>query len=122
MSLIYVVHKHRSRQLHYDLRLERKGVLMSWAVPKQPSNSGLKRLAMRVENHALDYAKFEGEIPEGQYGAGIVEIWDKGTWLPESVKKDKIVFELHGKKLSGRFALIKLANSEKSWLFFKLKD
>ena len=118
-ALIYVVHKHAATHLHFDLRLEWKGALMSWAVPKQPSNSGIKRLAVRVEDHPVDYARFEGDIPAGEYGAGKVEIWDSGTWLPESVKKDKIVFEIKGKKLNGHFALIKLANSDKNWLFFR---
>ena len=118
-SLIYVVHKHAATHLHFDLRLEWKGALMSWAVQKQPSNSGVKRLAVRVEDHPIDYAKFEGDIPAGEYGAGKVEIWDSGTWLPESIEKDKIVFEIKGKKLKGHFALIKLANSDKNWLFFR---
>jgi DNA ligase D-like protein (predicted 3'-phosphoesterase) len=74
---------------------------------------------VRVEDHPIDYAKFEGDIPAGEYGAGKVEIWDSGTWLPESIEKDKIVFEIKGKKLKGHFALIKLANSDKNWLFFR---
>jgi bifunctional non-homologous end joining protein LigD len=121
-DLIYVIHKHAATHLHYDLRLEWKGVLMSWAVPKQPSKTGLKRLAVRVEDHPVEYAKFEGEIPAGEYGAGNVEIWDRGTWSPESFGKDKIVFDLRGEKMVGRFVLIKLENSDKNWLFFKLKS
>ncbi len=119
-NLIYVIQKHSASHLHYDLRLENAGVLWSWAVPKQPSDSGLKRLAVRVEDHPVDYASFEGEIPEGEYGAGTVKIWDKGTWLPQSVEKDKIVFELNGKKLKGNFVLVQLKNQPKNWLFFKL--
>lgn len=119
--LIYVIQKHQARNLHYDLRLEYKGVLLSWAVPKKPSKSGLKRLAMQTEDHPIDYATFAGIIPKGEYGAGKVEIWDKGYWIPESIKKDKIVFELKGKELSGRFVLVKLKNVKDGWLFFKLK-
>lgn len=120
-DLIFVVQKHNARTLHYDLRLEHDGVLWSWAVPKQPSNAGLKRLAVHVEDHPVDYASFEGTIPAGEYGAGTVRIWDQGIWLPESITKDKIVFELKGKKLKGHFVLIQLKNQPKNWLFFKLK-
>jgi len=118
-KLIFAIHKHYARNLHYDLRLEYKGVLRSWAVPKRPSVSGLKRLAVQVEDHPLEYAKFKGVIPEGQYGAGKVEIWDRGTWVPESMGKKKIVFELKGQQLKGRFALINFRG--KNWLFFKMK-
>jgi DNA ligase D-like protein (predicted 3'-phosphoesterase) len=121
-DLIFVVQKHRARNLHYDFRLEWKGVLLSWAVPKQPSVGGLKRLAVETEDHPVDYASFEGTIPEGEYGAGKVEIWDSGKWVPESVEKEKIVFELKGKKLKGRFVLVKLKNQEKNWLLFRLKS
>ncbi|MBU1131907.1 3'-phosphoesterase [Patescibacteria group bacterium] len=122
-KLIFVIHRHAATHLHYDLRLEWKGTLMSWAVPKQPANKiNEKRLAVRVEDHPIDYAGFEGTIPAGEYGAGKVKIWDKGCWIPESVKKDKIVFELAGKKLKGKFALIKFKNQPKNWLFFKAKS
>jgi len=120
-NLIFVVQKHKARNLHFDFRLEWKGVLRSWAIPKQPSVSGLKRLAVGTEDHPLDYAKFEGIIPAGEYGAGKVQIWDSGQWIPEIVKKDKIVFELRGERLRGRFALIRLNDQENNWLFFKLK-
>lgn len=120
-GLIFVVQKHAARNLHYDFRLEYKGALLSWAVPKQPSNSGIKRLAVQTEDHPIDYADFEGVIPKGEYGAGKVEIWDKGVWLPESVGKEKLVFMLKSKKLNGRFVLIHLKNQPKNWLFFKLK-
>ncbi|MFH0988049.1 MAG: DNA polymerase ligase N-terminal domain-containing protein [Parcubacteria group bacterium] len=120
-SLIFVVQEHHASHLHYDFRLEWKGVLLSWAVPKKPSNSGTKRLAVQVEDHPVDYASFEGEIPKGEYGAGTVKIWDRGIWLPESVEKDKIVFELRGQKLVGPFALIRLKGQGKNWLFFRLK-
>jgi len=119
----FVVHEHKATHLHWDLRLEIDGVLKSWAVPKEPPKTkGTKRLAILVEDHPLDYAKFKGEIPEGQYGAGKVEIWDKGTYILESKKSNKIVFELHGKKLKGKYVLInaKLGGEKNNWLFFKI--
>ncbi len=121
---IYVIHEHHARNLHWDLRLEMNGVLKSWAVPKRPPKTkGLKRLAIQVEDHPLEYAEFKGTIPEGQYGAGKVEIWDNGTY--ELIKKDKkkIEFKLHGKKLKGDYVLVKTnygSKPEKSWLFFKV--
>jgi len=123
----FVVHKHAARTLHYDLRLELDDVLKSWAVPKgPPETSGVKRLAVAVEDHALDYIDFEGTIPEGQYGAGKVEIWDRGTFKPEKIEENKIVFELDGKKLKGTYVLLKLKSSgrykgENNWLLFKKK-
>lgn len=121
---IFVIQKHDASHLHYDFRLEMNGVLKSWAIPKQPStNTKVRRLAVQVDDHDLDYANFEGKIPEGQYGAGTVEIWDKGTYELESKKKDKIVFVLHGKKLKGKFCLIKFEKAgPKNWLFFKVKE
>lgn len=121
--LIFVVHKHSASHLHWDLRLEMSGVLKSWAVPKEPPvKKGIKRLAIKVEDHPIDYATFEGTIPEGHYGAGKVEIWDKGNY--ELIEKDskKIEFELHGKKLKGKYVLIKTdyGDKKKAWLFFKL--
>jgi bifunctional non-homologous end joining protein LigD len=98
---IFVIHKHHAKHLHWDLRLEMNGVLKSWAVPKQPPLlKGIKRLAIQVENHPLEYANFHGTIPEGQYGAGKVEIWDKGKYelLEKNPKSMKIKF--HGKKLN----------------------
>lgn len=121
-KLVYVIQKHDASRLHYDLRLEHKGVLMSWAIPKEPKMDSQKRLAVRVEDHPKEYADFEGIIPEGQYGAGKVEIWDKGSWIPESIKKEKIVAILKGRKLKGRFALVQLKNQPKSWLFLKVKE
>jgi len=120
---IYVIQKHQARRLHYDLRLEMDGVLKSWAVPKEPpAKQGIKRLAVKVEDHPIDYASFEGLIPEGQYGAGNVEIWDKGTFDLESRKDWKIIFHIKGKKLKGRYCLVQLKNQKKNWLFFKIKE
>ena len=120
---IFVIHKHFARNLHFDLRLEMDGVLKSWAVPKEPPTiKGIKRLAIQVEDHPLNYANFEGEIPKGNYGAGKVEIWDAGTYELDDLKRDKIEFELHGKKLIGKYVLVKTKygkQKDKSWLFFK---
>ncbi len=115
---IFVIQKHDASHLHYDLRLEIDGVLKSWAIPKTPpEKEGIKRLAVQTEDHPLEYADFEGAIPEGEYGAGRVEIWDKGNLLPEKIKDNEILFELKGKRMKGKFALIKL--KDKNWLFFK---
>ncbi len=117
----FVIQKHHARHLHYDFRLEMDGVLKSWAVPKQPpTESGVKRLAVQVEDHELSYVDFEGVIPEGMYGAGKVEIWDKGSYTLEHRSKDKIVFTLHGERLSGDYVLVKF-KGDKNWLFFKKK-
>ncbi len=122
-SHIFVIHEHHASHLHWDLRLQMNGVLKSWAVPKQPPRTkGIKRLAMHVEDHPLSYAKFHGTIPEGNYGAGKVIIWDRGKYeLIEKTPK-KIVFELHGKKLKGKYALIKTfyGGKKNGWLFFKM--
>ncbi len=135
--LIFVIHKHAARALHYDLRLELKGVLKSWAVPKGPSlNPSLKRLAIMVEDHPLDYKDFEGVIPEGNYGAGSVIIWDRGFYhhpsardrkdseklLLDGLRKGNMKFILEGEKLQGEFALVKTRMDEKSWLLLKKKD
>jgi bifunctional non-homologous end joining protein LigD len=122
---IFVIHKHYASHLHWDFRLEIEGVLKSWAIPKEPPmKKEIKRLAIQVEDHPLEYANFQGEIPEGHYGAGKVEIWDKGTYELEDKKKNKIVFNLNGKKLKGKYVLVKTdygSKPEKSWLFFKVK-
>src|SRR5215469_8555175 len=104
--LQYVIQKHRATSLHYDFRLEHRGVLMSWAVPKGPClDPSVKRLAMHVEDHPLEYGSFEGIIPEGEYGGGTVMVWDRGTWSPESpdtdaaLEKGDLKFTLNGKKL-----------------------
>ncbi len=123
-KLIFVIHKHYASHLHWDFRLEMNGVLKSWAVPKEPPKTkGIKRLAVQVEDHPIEYAKFQGTIPEGNYGAGKVEIWDSGTY--ELIEKDskKIEFKLNGKKMKGNFVLVKTkygAKPEKSWLLFKV--
>jgi len=124
-KLIFVIQKHQAKKLHYDLRLEHEGVLKSWAVPKEPPiKEGEKRLAVAVEDHPIDYAKFEGTIPEAQYGAGTVEIWDKGTYEPVKWKDEEIIVDVHGKKLKGLYVLIKakFGGSKNNWLFFKKKS
>ena len=137
-TLIFVVQRHKASRLHYDFRLEMKGVLKSWAVPKGPSlNPGDKRLAMMVEDHPYDYKDFAGIIPEGNYGAGIVEVWDKGTVtdlqasdaktaeknLLNGLKAGNLKFTLKGRKLKGEFALVKLKNAENNaWLLIKHRD
>ncbi|PIU41336.1 MAG: hypothetical protein COS99_06015 [Candidatus Omnitrophica bacterium CG07_land_8_20_14_0_80_42_15] len=116
----FVVQEHHAKRLHYDFRLEMNGVLASWVAPKgMPVESGIKRLAVKVEDHDLDYIDFEGEIEEGSYGAGKVFIWDSGVYTMEEDEKDRIVIELEGRKLTGRYALIKMKDKEKEWLLFK---
>jgi DNA ligase D-like protein (predicted 3'-phosphoesterase) len=119
---IFVVHEHHATNLHWDFRLESGGVLKSWAVPKSPPvEKGLKRLAIQVEDHAKSYANFEGEIKEG-YGKGTVKIWDKGNYKLEEKTPKKLVFTLQGKKLKGKYALIKTDYEDKknSWLLMKI--
>ncbi|MFH1474057.1 MAG: DNA polymerase ligase N-terminal domain-containing protein [Candidatus Aenigmatarchaeota archaeon] len=119
---IYVIQEHHASHLHWDLRLEFDGVLKSWAVPKEPSKDPkVRRLAVEVEDHPIDYAKFEGIIPEGQYGAGNVKIWDRGTFELISKKEDKIIFKIIGKRLKGNYVLVKF-KPPKNWLFFKKKE
>ena len=135
--LSFVVHKHAARALHYDFRLELGGVLKSWAVPKGPSlDPAIKRLAVMVEDHPLDYKYFEGVIPEGNYGAGSVIIWDRGFYhhpsaadekenekrLQDGLQKGDLKFVLEGEKLHGEFALVKTGKDERSWLLLKKKD
>lgn len=126
ISTIFVVQKHSATHLHYDFRLEMDGVLKSWAVPKEPPVvPDQKRLAIQVEDHDVGYADFEGEIAEGSYGAGKVESWDKGSYELESRKTEagedkKFVFVLHGRKLKGRYTLLKFGKAgPKEWLLFK---
>ena len=125
---LFVVHKHAARNLHYDLRLEMDGVLRSWAVPKGPSrNPADKRLAVSVEDHPIEYGDFEGKIPEGNYGAGAVIVWDRGMWVPiediaKGFEKGKLLFELRGYKLKGKWTLVKIKKSAKDWLLIKERD
>ena len=123
---IFVVQRHDARSLHYDFRLERNGALASWAVPKGiPLEPGQQHLAVHVEDHPLEYATFEGEIPKGEYGAGSVEIWDKGTYeLLEEKKNGGLTVRLHGKRLEGTYALVPahLSGDEKNWLILRKKD
>jgi bifunctional non-homologous end joining protein LigD len=124
----FIVHQHAATRLHYDLRLEMEGVLKSWAVPKGPSaDPADKRLAVHVEDHPIEYGDFEGIIPEGNYGAGAVIVWDRGLWVPledpiEGLKKGKLLFELRGYKLHGVWTLVKIKKSVKDWLLIKERD
>jgi bifunctional non-homologous end joining protein LigD len=123
---IFVVQRHDARRLHYDFRLERDGALASWAVPKGvPLEPGQRVLAVHVEDHPLDYATFEGEIPKGNYGAGTVEIWDSGTYeLVEEKRDGGLTVRLHGERLEGTWTLVpaKLDGDEKNWLLFRKRD
>src|SRR5919201_2592138 len=123
---IFVVQRHDARRLHYDFRLERDGALASWAVPKGvPLEPGARALAVHVEDHPLEYAKFHGEIPKGQYGAGTVEIWDNGTYeLLEEKRNGQLTFELDGDRLQGRWTLVPahLDGKEENWLLIKGHD
>lgn len=121
---IFVIQEHHSRRLHYDLRLEKEGVLKSWAVPKGiPFEPNKKRLAVEVEDHPIEYSKFEGIIPEGQYGAGTVKIWDRGIYETKEWKNDIIEFFPKGKKITGKYVLIRLKkDNNKNWLLFKGRD
>jgi len=129
-KLIFVVQKHAARRLHWDFRLEWEGTLRSWAVPKGPSlDPADKRLAVEVEDHPIAYAKFEGDIPKGQYGGGHVDIWDNGTWEPvgdfnKGLKKGHLEFEMFGKKLSGRWHLVRtrMQGKQPNWLLMKSGD
>ena len=131
-NLFFCVQKHLASHLHYDFRLEHKGVLLSWAVPKGPSlDPRTRRLAMHVEDHPIEYGDFEGVIPEG-YGAGIVMLWDRGTWTPEvddvdgALKKGDLKFQLDGVKLKGSWVLVRTKGAayaaDRSWLLIKHKD
>jgi bifunctional non-homologous end joining protein LigD len=130
---LYIIQKHHARSLHYDLRLEEDGVLKSWAVPKGPSlDPAEKHLAVEVEDHPLEYADFEGIIPEGDYGAGKVIVWDRGTFepagegetFPEMLAKGVVKIRLTGMKLAGGFTLVRTrwGNKYNNWLLIKEKD
>ena len=129
-KLIYAIQKHEATRLHYDLRLEWNGVLLSWATPKGPSlDPSVKRFAVRTEDHTVDYAKFEGVIPSGEYGAGTVMVWDEGTWVPDgpdvdaNLRKGDLKFTLHGKKLKGSWVLVRTRGyGRSSWLLIKHRD
>jgi len=132
-KLEFVVQKHRATALHYDFRLEWKGVMLSWAVPKGPSyDPTVKRLAMQVEDHPIEYNEFEGIIPAGEYGGGTVMSWDRGTWSPETpdvdaaLKKGELKFSLEGKKLRGSWVLVRTrgrpGDSKPAWLLIKHRD
>jgi bifunctional non-homologous end joining protein LigD len=125
---VFVVHQHAATRLHWDLRLEMDGVLRSWAVPRGPSrNPADKRLAVFVEDHPLEYGDFEGVIPEGNYGAGAVIVWDRGEWVPvedahAGLARGKLLFDLRGYKLKGRWTLVKIKKGQKEWLLIKERD
>jgi DNA ligase D-like protein (predicted 3'-phosphoesterase) len=132
---VFVIQKHDARSLHYDFRLEADGVLLSWAVPKGPSTDTRdKRLAIHVEDHPIDYADFEGIIPEGEYGAGAVIVWDRGTYRNLMAEKDEplsvvesldaghVEVWLEGEKLRGGYALVKMNRGENQWLLVKMDD
>src|SRR6476659_6414613 len=130
-ALSFVIQKHWASRLHYDFRLELDGVLLSWAVPKGPCfDPKEKRMAVHVEDHPVDYATFEGTIPRGQYGAGTVIVWDRGTWEPvgdprEGLKDGKLLFTLHGHKLNGLWELVRIAkpgDKQEMWILFKKRD
>src|SRR5690349_13360472 len=127
--LSFVIQKHAASRLHYDFRLELDGTLKSWAVPKGPSfDPKVRRMAVHVEDHPLSYATFEGVIPKGQYGAGTVIVWDRGTWAPigdprEGYRKGKLKFDMHGEKLRGRWNLVRInaraGERQEPWLLIK---
>src|ERR1700722_11722321 len=127
---VFVIQEHHATRLHWDFRLEAEGVLKSWAVTKEPTlDPSVKRLAVRVEDHPFEYAKFHGDIPEGQYGAGHVDIWDSGTYEPKGnvvpgLSSGKVEVNLHGKKLKGMFALVRMGppSKKENWLLIKMKD
>lgn len=128
-KLQYLIQEHAASHLHYDFRLELNGVLLSWAVPKGPClDPQVKRLAVHVEDHPLDYGSFEGLIPAGQYGGGIVLLWDTGTWEPDEAnvqaayKGGHLSFTLKGKKLKGSWKLIQIKKDPKHWLLMKVDD
>ena len=121
-ALRFVIQKHNASHLHYDFRLELDGVLKSWAVPKEPpTEADIKRLAMEVEDHEISYISFQGTIPEGEYGAGTVEIWDKGTYTLKARDKDKYMFTLYGERLKGDYTLIRF-KKDRNWLLLKNKS
>jgi DNA ligase D-like protein (predicted 3'-phosphoesterase) len=120
---VYVIQEHHATRLHWDLRFEINGSLKSWALPKGVPKGNEKRLAVHVDDHPIEYAAFEGKIPDGSNGAGDVTIFDKGTFKMESYEEEKkIVVNITGNKLKGRYCLLHFKPNEKNWLFFKVKD
>ena len=121
---IFVVHEHHTARRHWDFRLELEGVLKSWAMPKQPpKKAGIKRLSIQVDDHELQYADFEGEIPQGEYGAGVVRVWDRGVYRLLVMNSNGLKLELFGSILKGKYVLCRFPNAgEKDWLFFKIRD
>ena len=120
---VYVIQEHHASRLHWDLRFEEDHILKSWALPKHPPETEKeKRLAVAVPDHPIEYALFEGEIPKGNYGAGKVIIWDKGTFEIEEKNPKKWIVNIKGEKLQGRYCLLHFKPKEKNWLFFKLKE
>jgi DNA ligase D-like protein (predicted 3'-phosphoesterase) len=120
-DLRFIVQEHHARTHHFDLRLEKDGVLKSWAVPKGlPDKPGVKRLAIQVEDHDLAFGDFEGVLPEGEYGAGVVRIWDRGTYDWQQWTDEQVVFTVHGEKMTGRFNLIRFKHGKPNeWLIIK---
>lgn len=120
----FVVHEHFARTHHFDFRLERAGVFKSWAVPKgPPTEPGVRRLAMQVEDHDLAFGDFEGEIPESEYGAGRIQIWDRGTYEVRTWTEERIEVVLHGTHLRGDFVLVRFrSKGEREWLLYKLRS
>ena len=119
---VYLIQEHHASKLHWDLRFEMDGSLKSWALPKEPPQKiGEKRLAISVDDHPIEYAMFEGQIPKGNYGAGQVKIWDRGTFDILENNTKKIIVNIHGTRLQGKYCLVHFASEEKNWLFFKMK-
>ncbi len=119
---VYVIQEHHASKLHWDLRFEINGALKSWALPKEPPQKiGEKRLAISVDDHPVGYALFEGQIPEGNYGAGLVKIWDRGTFEIVENSDRKMIVNIHGSRLRGKYCLVHFESEEKNWLFFKMK-
>ena len=116
----FVVQEHHASSLHWDLRLEREGVLKSWAVPKGPPElKGIRRLAVQTEDHPLEYASFEGEIPQGEYGGGTVSVWDRGMYEAEKWREGEIIVRFEGGRLKGRYCMIELRGQPGNWLLFR---
>ncbi len=117
----FVVHEHHARRLHWDLRLEHEGVLLSWAIPNGiPQDPAQNRKAIHTEDHPLEYLDFEGEIPEGSYGAGSITIWDRGAYECEKLKEREVIVVFHGERLRGRYALFRTGRDERDWMIHRM--